>query len=143
MNALKIRLRIDFDESNAIGPGKIALLERMRDSGSLSQAARELNMSYRRAWQLLASLNASFREPVIVTSIGGKGGGGTAITELGQSLIDSYRALENEMTRKANQYFKPVTAQIAAPRGAVRRPITKSARPRPAPQTRGRGSKRP
>ncbi len=59
MSRLKITLRVDFDSDHAIGPGKVALLEKMRDCGSLSQAARELDMSYRRAWQLLASLNQS------------------------------------------------------------------------------------
>ena len=113
MNALKIRLRIDFGEHSAVGPGKIALLERMRDTGSLSQAARELKMSYRRAWLLLESLNTSFRDPVIVTSVGGKGGGGSAITELGIALIAAYRAFEQEVAKRASDYFEPMMAKVA------------------------------
>jgi molybdate transport system regulatory protein len=141
---LKIRLRIDFGDANAIGPGKIALLERMRDSGSLSQAARELKMSYRRAWQLLESLNTSFREPVVITSIGGKGGGGTTITALGEALIAAYRAFEQETAQRADSYFGPMTAKVArkgASNAARRRPLTKSTRPPAAPKKRGRGSK--
>jgi molybdate transport system regulatory protein len=136
--SLKIKIRIDFDDSHAVGPGKIALLERMRDCGSLSQAARELDMSYRRAWQLLDSLNTSFNEPVIVTSIGGKGGGGSEITKLGLALIDAYRALEQEMTARAQQFFKPLRSQVAPAAPQAKRPVTKSARGK-----RARGSKRP
>lgn len=70
-----------------MGPGKIALLEEIERSGSLSQAARNLNMSYRRAWQVLESLNSSFGEPLVFTSTGGRGGGGAALTLLGERLI--------------------------------------------------------
>jgi molybdate transport system regulatory protein len=136
--SLKVKVRIDFDDAHAVGPGKIALLERMRDCGSLSQAARELDISYRRAWQLLDSLNTSFNEPVIVTSIGGKGGGGSEITKLGLALIDAYRALEKEMTLRAQQFFKPLRTQVAPVVAPAKRPVTKSARGR-----RVRGSKRP
>jgi molybdate transport system regulatory protein len=136
--SLKVKVRIDFDDAHAVGPGKIALLERMRDCGSLSQAARELDMSYRRAWQLLDSLNTSFNEPVIVTSIGGKGGGGSEITELGLTLIDTYRGLEKEMTARAQQSFKPLRSQVAPAIAQTKRPVTKSARGK-----RVRGSKRP
>jgi molybdate transport system regulatory protein len=112
MKALKVRLRIDFGEQIAVGPGKIALLECMRDTGSLSKAARAMKMSYRRAWQLLESLNASFREPVVLTTIGGKGGGGTVITALGEALVAAYRELERDVTQKANARFRPLSAQV-------------------------------
>jgi molybdate transport system regulatory protein len=135
--SLKARLRIDFDAVHAVGPGKIALLERMRACGSLSQAARELDMSYRRAWQLLDSLNTSFNEPVILTSVGGKGGGGSEITPLGIALIDAYRALEKEVTALAQQRFKPLRNRIAPTSGSTRRSLTKSARGK-----RGHESKR-
>lgn len=125
--SLNIRLRIDFDDVHAVGPGKIALLERMRDCGSLSQAARELDMSYRRAWQLLDSLNTTFNDPVIVTSIGGKGGGGSDITPLGLRLIETYRSLENEITRLAQLRFKPLRSRIAGSGGARRATIKKKA----------------
>ena len=133
--SLKVRLRIDFDDLHAVGPGKIALLERMRDCGSLSQAARELDISYRRAWQLLDSLNTSFNEPVIVTSVGGKGGGGSEITKLGLALIDTFRALEKEVTSLAQRSFKPLRTRVA--------PANKQrAATRKASGTRGRVSKR-
>ncbi len=133
--SLKVRLRIDFDDLHAVGPGKIALLERMRDCGSLSQAARELDISYRRAWQLLDSLNTSFNEPVIVTSVGGKGGGGSEITKLGLALIDTFRALEKEVTSLAQRSFKPLRTRVAP--ASKQRTATKKAN-----GTRGRVSKR-
>lgn len=132
MSSLKVRIRIDFDTVHAVGPGKIALLERMRDCGSLSQAARELDMSYRRAWQLLDSLNTSFTRPVIVTSVGGKGGGGSEITQLGLEIIETYRTLEDEITALARRRFKPLRSRLAPVA-----PVTKSARGK-----RARGSKR-
>ena len=123
--SLKVRVRIDFDDLRSVGPGKIALLERMRDCGSLSQAARELDMSYRRAWQLLDSLNTTFNEPVIVTSVGGKGGGGSEITKLGVALVETYRGLEKEITALAQQRFRPLRTRVAM---AERLPATKAGR---------------
>ena len=102
-----IRFRIDFGSKNAVGPGKIALLEQIERCGSLSQAARNLNMSYRRAWQLLESLNSSFVEPLVLTSTGGRGGGGAKLTLLGERLIHVYRAFEVKIQARATQSFGP------------------------------------
>lgn len=103
-----VRFRVDFGDEEAVGPGKIALLERIDDSGSLSQAARELEMSYRRAWQLLESLNAAFREKVAETSKGGRGGGGAVLTPFGHELIKTYRAFERDIQARAQRRFKPI-----------------------------------
>ena len=78
---LGVRLRVDLGPAQSIGPGKIALLERIEATGSLSQAARDLAMSYRRAWLLLDDLNHAFTEPVTTASIGGAGGGGARLTD--------------------------------------------------------------
>ena len=94
MAAATVRFRVDFGRHQAVGPGKIALLEQIGRGGSLSQAARELGMSYRRAWQLLDSLNHAFREPVAVTAKGGRGGGGAKLTAFGRRLIRAYRELD-------------------------------------------------
>lgn len=125
MSKVRLTVRIDFDAENAIGPGKIALLEKMRDAGSLSQAARDLGMSYRRAWQLLNSLNQTFREPLVLTSIGGAGGGGTKLTELGESIVSSYRRLEKEMNARAQKYFGSVADRVGAGAAASRRSIAR------------------
>jgi molybdate transport system regulatory protein len=101
MAAPLIRFRIDFAEHSSVGPGKICLLEAIRDSGSLSQGARNIGMSYRRAWLLVESLRQSFREPVTVASTGGKDGGGMLITEFGDALIRNYRELERDFATLA------------------------------------------
>jgi molybdate transport system regulatory protein len=92
----RLTLRIDFDESRALGPGKIKLLETIGETGSISAAGRALCMSYRRAWQLVDTLNQTFRHPVVETRGGGSGGGGASLTIFGASLIADYRAMERE-----------------------------------------------
>src|SRR5215470_14684672 len=96
-----IRFRIDFGPKSSVGPGKIALLEQIERYGSLSQAARNLNMSYRRALQLLVSLNGCFVEPVVLTSKGGRGGGGARLTPLGERLIHVYRTFDPKIQARA------------------------------------------
>jgi molybdate transport system regulatory protein len=128
-NKLRITLRIDFDRHHAIGPGKIALLEKMRESGSLSQAARDLKMSYRRAWQLLDSLNHSFREPLVLTSVGGSGGGGSTLTSLGEAVVTSYRDFEAEMNRRAGKYFDAISRTVHAGGRTAPRSIARSRTP--------------
>jgi molybdate transport system regulatory protein len=108
MQAPAVRFRVDFGRDGAIGPGKIALLEHIATGGSLSQAARELGMSYRRAWQLLESLNSSFRERVVLSAKGGRGGGGARLTPLGRLLIRVYRDFDAELQRRAARSFAPV-----------------------------------
>jgi len=128
-----VRFRVDFDAAHSIGPGKIELLEHIRETGSLSQAGREIGMSYRRAWLLLDSMNTSFREPVVATSIGGKAGGGATLTMFGQALVDAYRELEHEFNGIAAKQFaaiqnavKPVKKSAAI----TRTPLVRSAAPR-------------
>ena len=111
MPAPAVRFRVDFGRHEAVGPGKIALLEHIATSGSLSQAARELRMSYRRAWQLLESLNGSFRERVALTSKGGRGGGGAALTPLGAELVSRYRAFDRDVQRRAARCFGALAAK--------------------------------
>jgi molybdate transport system regulatory protein len=108
-----IRFRIDFAENNNLGPGKIALLEAVQATGSISDAARFLKMSYRRAWLLISSLNAAFDEPVTVAVTGGKGGGGAQVTAFGAELIRAYRALETEITQLAARRLAPIQPHVA------------------------------
>jgi molybdate transport system regulatory protein len=112
MAAPIVRFRIDFTEHSSIGPGKILLLEAIRDAGSLSQGARNIGMSYRRAWLLLDSLKQSFREPVTVASTGGKDGGGMLVTEFGEALIGTYRELERDFAKLAERRLHPVLPTI-------------------------------
>ena len=87
-------LRIGRDRDLALGPGKVALLEAIGETGSISAAGRKLGMSYRRAWLLVDALNRSFRAPVTSTAAGGREGGGTALTALGNEIIRRYRHAE-------------------------------------------------
>jgi N-terminal domain of molybdenum-binding protein len=92
----RLRIRIDFETGGSIGPGKVRLLEQIRETGSISAAARALDMSYRRAWLLVDDLNRIFREPVVSAAVGGRHGGGTALTAFGEQVIEQYRAVERE-----------------------------------------------
>lgn len=115
-----IRFRIDFTRTAQVGPGKIALLEAIRASGSLSQAARDIGMSYRRAWLLIDSFKSAFREPVTSATTGGPGGGGVVLTPFGEALIDSYRALEKDIAAVAAQRLEAVSAAVAKPGAGVK-----------------------
>jgi len=110
MQAPAVRFRVDFGRDGAVGPGKIALLEHIGTGGSLSQAARELGMSYRRAWQLLESLNSCFRERVVQSAKGGRGGGGARLTPFGRLLIRIYREFDAEVQKRAARRFEPVAS---------------------------------
>src|SRR5271154_6948992 len=112
MAAPAVRFRIDFTEHSSIGPGKILLLEAIREAGSLSQGARNIGMSYRRAWLLLDSLRQTFREPVTVASTGGKDGGGMLVTEFGNALIKNYRELERDFARLAGRRLHPIIPTV-------------------------------
>lgn len=123
MSVPSVRFRVDFGVDEAVGPGKIALLEQIGRDGSLSQAARELKMSYRRAWQLLDSVNTTFREPVVLTQKGGRGGGGAVLTPFGRALIESYRVFDVEVQALAGEAFASLTgkARASPARRAARR----------------------
>ena len=95
MAGARLTLRVDLGEERAIGPGKIRLLEAIRDTGSITKAGIALGMSYRRAWLLVDDMNNCFREPVIAAQAGGSHGG-AALTAFGAQLIDQYRAIEAE-----------------------------------------------
>ncbi len=112
----KVRLRIDLAPGAAIGPGKIELLEAIQATGSLSEAARRIGMSYRRAWVLLDSLNRSFTGPLATASVGGRGGGGVEVTPLGAELIKRFRRLEATVDRLATEQFADV--RVAPPAAA-------------------------
>jgi len=91
---VQFRLRIRRGPRVAIGPGKIALLEAIGRTGSITAAAKSLDMSYRRAWLLVDEVNACMRWPVVTTKTGGKAGGGARLTQTGEAIVTQYRAIE-------------------------------------------------
>lgn len=92
----RMSIRIDLERDGRLGPGKVALLERIAECGSISAAGRAMGMSYRRAWQLVADLNGSFAEPLVAARMGGRRGGGATLTRFGSRLVAEYRAIERE-----------------------------------------------
>jgi molybdate transport system regulatory protein len=115
----RLTLRLDLGPEQAIGPGKIRLLEAVRDLGSISEAGRALDMSYRRAWLLVADLNACFREPVVTTQLGGTRGGGAALTPFGRSLVAHYRAIERQAHAATAKRLRQLETALRAPAKAA------------------------
>ncbi|MBS0581038.1 MAG: LysR family transcriptional regulator [Proteobacteria bacterium] len=116
MSTMRVRFRVHFGRDVTVGPGKIELLEHIARAGSLSQAARAMDMSYRRAWVLLNSMNTSYREPVVITAKGGRGGGGATLTAFGRELIRIYRQFDKALQRRAARSFTPIAGQLAGER---------------------------
>jgi molybdate transport system regulatory protein len=90
----RLRLRILFGSNAMLGPGKADLLDHIRETGSITAAGAAMGMSYKRAWSLVETLNATFREPVVTTARGGARGGGARLTETGAAVLDHYRRIE-------------------------------------------------
>jgi molybdate transport system regulatory protein len=91
-----LTLRVLARDAPAMGPGRAELISRIARTGSISAAAREMGMSYRRAWQLVESLNASFKYPVVSTEIGGRRGGGATVTAFGRRILRDYHKMEEK-----------------------------------------------
>jgi molybdate transport system regulatory protein len=128
MVEVSVSFRVDFSPDCAVGPGKITLLEHIGSTGSLSEAARKLKMSYRRAWLLLEDLNTSFQQPVARMSVGGKGGGGASLTPFGSDLVAAYRALEAQIRKRAQTAFPPTALPAPGPapgEAQARKPVSK------------------
>ena len=115
-NAPRLRFRVDFGRRCSVGVGKIELLEGISRTGSLSQAAREMHMSYRRAWLLLEDMNSAFDCAVANASVGGRGGGGVVLTPFGLSLVIGYRQLECRLQPLAASCLKPLAGHMKAGR---------------------------
>jgi molybdate transport system regulatory protein len=90
----RITLRLEFGEKARLGPGKVRLLELIDELGSISAAGRAMDMSYRRAWLLVDSLNQTFVEQVVATRPGGKADKRAEVTSFGRQVIRRYRAME-------------------------------------------------
>jgi len=101
-----------------MGPGKADLLEAIRGSGSISQAARQLGMSYKRAWNLADTMNRCFREPLIDTATGGGGGGGARLTPFGERVLAHFRSMETRADTAIRADLTAFAALLAdKPRG--------------------------
>jgi len=113
--ATRLSLRVDFDTGGRLGPGKIALLEAIQDSGSISAAGRSFGMAYSRAWQLVDEMNRMFERPVIDAQGGGRNGGGARLTDFGAELVALYRTAEGKVRRSAAKELGALEAALARP----------------------------
>jgi molybdate transport system regulatory protein len=95
----RVLLRLYLTPDRPLGPGKIKILESIRDDGSISKAARGMKMSYRSAWLLVDSMNSLFRKPVVTTTLGGRGGGSATLTAFGGEVVRHYRTMERATGR--------------------------------------------
>jgi molybdate transport system regulatory protein len=103
-----LSIRIDLRPAGRLGPGKVDLLEQIAEHGSISAAGRAMHMSYRRAWELVADLNAAFPNPLVEAQPGGKSGGGAKLTPLGRELVAHYRAIEAKAAEAAEFHLKAI-----------------------------------
>ncbi|HKX41484.1 MAG TPA: winged helix-turn-helix domain-containing protein [Burkholderiaceae bacterium] len=106
-------MRVTLGDVIAIGPGKVSLLEAIAATGSITAAAKSLDMSYRRAWMLLDELNGSLHEPAVDSAKGGSHGGGSELTATGRRLIELYRAVEAKAARACHGEITQLLALIA------------------------------
>ncbi len=110
---VQFRLRVYRDEGIAIGPGKVALVEAIEETGSISAAARRLGMSYRRAWLLVDELNRALRKPAVIGVAGGRHGGGASLTAEGKELVRCYRAIDATARKAAAADLASLTRMLA------------------------------
>lgn len=110
----ELSIRIDFGPGQRLGPGKIALLEKIGEAGSIAAGGRMLGMSYRRAWLLIDEINTIFGQPVVTAKTGGAKGGGAELTPLGRMLITRYRAIEKSATAAAARQLAALNIAIPA-----------------------------
>ncbi|SDG20597.1 winged helix-turn-helix domain-containing protein [Thalassobaculum litoreum] len=90
------RLRVVIAPNVAVGPGKADLLQGVVETGSIAAAGRRLGMSYKRAWVLVEGMKEDFGTPLVTTTRGGSARGGAELTELGQTVLDLYRRMEDQ-----------------------------------------------
>src|SRR6201997_3365664 len=109
-----LSVRIDLDAEGRIGPGKIQLLENIHACGSISAAGRAMDMSYKRAWDLVDEINRICRHAAVERQTGGKNGGGAGLPPLGLSLVARYRKIERSAESAARKELRALCADIGA-----------------------------
>lgn len=114
----RLNIRIDLANGLRIGPGKVAVLEEIARSGSISAAGRVLKMSYRRTWELVEEMNTGLGTPVVETAAGGSGGGGTVLTRAGKAVIERYRAIEVDTAAAARKHLQALNRFAAGKKAA-------------------------
>lgn len=109
-----LSLRINLDPDGRLGPGKVELLEQIAAFGSISAAARRMEMSYKHAWDLVEDMNRVFGKPLVSAQSGGKKGGGARLTPAGLAVVGRFRAIERAAAAAAEPHMEALQAEIAA-----------------------------
>ena len=110
---IRYRVRVVRGDDIAIGPGKVDLLEAIDAAGSITAAAKQLGMSYRRAWLLVDTMNRCFTEPLVVAESGGSRGGGAQLTASGREVARRYRAMQAKAAAAAVADLEAITRLLA------------------------------
>jgi molybdate transport system regulatory protein len=111
-----LSVRIDLNPEARIGPGKILLLENIDTCGSISAAGRAMDMSYKRAWDLVDEINRICRQAAVERQTGGKNGGGAVLTPFGKSLVARYRKIERDAASAVRKELQALRTDIARPK---------------------------
>ena len=112
---LRGRLWIEIERTAAFTEAGADLLEQIQVCGSLSEAARRLRYSYRRAWMLIDAMNRNWPQPLVTTATGGKRGGGTRVTEFGRQVLSAYRDLQVQLEHLLDQGSSVIRRSINQP----------------------------
>ena len=129
----RIRIRIYFGDGHSVGPGKVQLLEAVRELGSISEAARSMGMAYRHAWEMIDDMNQCFRSPVVTGTSGGRAGGGATLTPFGEEVVRRFRAMEKRASKAMARDLEALDREVVGAEAPARRsrPPTKRSPSRP------------
>jgi len=110
--SFKALFRVYRGDEIALGPGKVELLEHIAQTGSISEAARRMKMSYNRAWLLVRTMNRCFAEPLVLSSRGGDQHGGAQLTKSGRDVLRFYRQLETKFSNATRQPVRELLSRL-------------------------------
>lgn len=115
MSFPSVKIRISHGKLTAMGPGKADLLEAIAESGSISAAAKQMRMSYRRAWELVDVMNRCFDEPLVISTAGGSHGGGAQVTAFGAHVLACFRTIEKKTQEVAADELLQIVSRLSKP----------------------------